>query len=224
MKFEKQTRHVVYVESEDIFRVTHDSLRIKVRKTENPCMFLVGVAASVAYWDAVDRRKHCLGCARTIKQAWIAGDRFLLDTDQARNAAELVADLADSKPDENDICAALVDLLNAIAEVQLGNTTPEDFNVLPDIQKALETCVGIPDYASWSDNSRRRRFIYEFPHKKRTVLVYTLMNLYFRLGPTPLLTSKQRQELLELERSEGIKGALAYMGACLDKIRYYRFS
>jgi hypothetical protein len=224
MRFEKRTKRVMYVQSGDIYRVTSDPVTDKRRNPMDTRRHLVGVAAAVTFWDSVDRRNHCLGCARTVKEAWKTGDRYLLDTDEARKAAELVADLADSKPDAIDICAALVDLQNAIAKVRLSNTPLEAFDVLPACTAALEKCYGIPEFIGWSVQAQRRRFLYELQRKDRTSVTYTLMGLYFKHGATPLLTSKQRQELLALPREDGVSGAVQYLDNCLRQMTAYCFS
>lgn len=224
MKFEKRTRRVMYVELSDVYRVTADPVTAKHRTPIDAKRYLVGVATAVTFWDSVDRRAHCLGCAKTVKEAWTTGDRYLLDTDEARKAAELVADLADSKPDAIDICAALIDLQNAIAKVRLANTHLESFDVLPVCSAALEKCYAIPDFKGWSAQAQRRRFLYELQRKDRTTVTYTLMGLYFKHGATPLLTSKQRQELMALDRGEGLEGAVQFFDNCLRQMTAYCFS
>ena len=221
MKFEKRTRKVMYVASADIYRATAGVVTSRDRAPLDPKRHLVGIAAAVTFWDNVDRRDHCLGCARTIKAAWQAGDRYLLDTDDARKAAELVADLADTKPDAIDICAALVDLLNAIAKVRLSNTPMESFDVLGACTEAISKCLAVPEFGSWSVQAQRRRFLYELPRKDRSTVTYTLMGLYFRHGATPLLTSRQRQELLALDRGEGVEGATIFFDNCLRQMTAY---
>jgi len=221
MKFEKRTRKVMYVASDDIYRATAGVVTSRDRIPLNPRKHLVGVAAAVTFWDNVDRREHCLGCARTIKAAWQAGDRYLLDTDDARKAAELAADLADTRPDAVDICAALVDLINAIAKVRLANTPMESFDVLGACTEAIGKCLAIPEFNGWSVQAQRRRFLYELPRKDRSTVTYTLMGLYFRHGATPLLTSRQRQELLALDRGEGAEGAARFFDNCLRQMTAY---
>jgi hypothetical protein len=224
MKFEKRTRKVVYVEACNIYRVTFDVVTSRSRTPLDPKRHLVGVAAAVAFWDNVDKRNHCLGCARTVKEAWNAGDRYLLDTDDARKAAELVADLADMKPDAIDICAALIDLMNAIAGVRMSNTSLEEFDILAACTDAAKRCYEIDGFGGWTVQARRRRFLYELPRKDRTNVAYTLMGLYFEYGATPLLTSRQRQELMSLDRGEGPEGAALFFDNCLRQMTAYCFA
>ena len=224
MKFEKRTKRVMYVGLSDIYRVTSDPVTSKRRAPLDPRRHLVGVATAVTFWDNVDRREHCLGCAKTIKEAWVTGDRYLLDTDEARKAAELVADLADTKPDAIDICAALLDLQNAIAKVRLANTPLEAFDVLDVCSAAINKCYAVPDFKGWSAQAQRRRFLYELQRKDRTTVTYTLMGLYFKHGATPLLTIKQRQELMALDRGNGVEGAIQFFDNCLRQMTAYCFS
>ena len=224
MKFEKRTKRVMYVGFNDIYRVTSDPVTAKHRMPLDPRRHLVGVATAVTFWDNVDRKEHCLGCARTVKEAWATGDRYLLDTDEARKAAELVADLANSKPDAIDICAALIDLQNAIAKVRLSNTPLEAFDVLDICTAAINKCYAIPDFRGWSAQAQRRRFLYELQRKDRTTVTYTLMGLYFKHGATPLLTSKQKQELLSIDRGHGASGAIQFFDKCLRQMTAYCFS
>ena len=223
MKFEKKTKKVAYVKADDIYRVTNDPVTSEKRKTLNPSSHLVGVTAAVTYWDIVDRREHCLGCARTIKEAWDGGDRYMLDTDKARHAAELVADLASMHPVDIDICSALVDLLNAISEVRMNGTPIEEFDVLDRCERAIHKCYEIPDFKGWSAQSRKRRFLYELPRKDRNQVVYTLMGLYFGYGATPLLTSKQKHELLSIPKEPGPEGAISYFDTCLKHMTAYKY-
>ena len=222
MKFEKQTRHVVYCADQDIYRVSWDPVHAN-RTFKDPGKHLVGVAAALAFWDMVDRHDHCLGCARTVKAAWDAGDRYLLDTDAARQAAELVSDLSVTKPADEDICSALTDLLNAIAPVRLSQLRMEDFEVLPVCTQALASCLEHAE-SSWTRQARKRRFLYALKQSERTPLIYTLMSLYFNHGSTPLLTTRQRQELLALPRGEGLEGGTLYFDNCLRAITAYRFT
>ena len=223
MRFEKRPRKVIYVKSDDIYRATIDTVTSKTRTPIDPRKRLVGIAAAITFWDNVDRREHCLGCARTIKDAWIIGDRYLLDTDDARKAAELVADLADTKPDRDDLCSALIDLMNAIAKVRMSNTPITAFDVLPTCTSAIKRCYEVPGFSDWSAQAKRRRFLYELPRKDRTTVTYTLMGLYFNHGATPLLTAKQRQELLSLDRGEGPEGAAVFFDNCLRHMTSYLF-
>lgn len=222
MKFEKQTRHVVYSVVQDIYRVSWDPVHAN-RTFKDPGKHLVGIAAALAFWDMVDRHDHCLGCARTVKAAWDAGDRYLLDTDAARQAAELVSDLSVTKPADEDICSALTDLLNAIAPVRLSQLRMEDFEVLPVCTRALASCLEHAE-SSWTPQARKRRFLYALKQAERTPLIYTLMSLYFNHGSTPLLTTRQRQELLALPRGEGLEGGTLYFDNCLRAITAYRFA
>lgn len=223
MKFEKRPRKVIYLSNEDIYRATSDAVTAKDRAPIAEKRRLVGIATAVTYWDNVDRREHCLGCARTIKEAWLAGDRYLLDTDEAKKAAELVTDLADTKPDAIDICSALMDLLNAIAKVRLADTKMEDFEVQQICTDAITKCFETPGYTEWSGQARRRRFLYELKRKHRTPVTYTLMGLYFEYGATPLLTAKQRHELMSLDRGEGPEGASLFFDNCLRQMTAYLF-
>ena len=222
MKFERQFRHVV--KDGGTYRVTWDSVTSAVREVKDPARHLVGIAAALAYWDTVDGHKECLACAKAVKEAWDAGDRYLLDTSDARQKAELVADLAVTQPEEQDICAALADLLNEIARVRLTALQLEDFEVLPTLMRGLEACFAVPGFQSWPVRAQRRRFLYALRHADRTPLVQTLSSLYFNEGTTPLLTSRQRAELLALDRGDGLDGARLYLDDCLRLITAWRFS
>lgn len=224
MKFEKQQKHVTYVESDDIYRVSWDSVFASPRTIRDPSKHLVGIAAAVMYWDSVDRRNHCLGCARTINESWKCGDRYLLDTDEARRDAELVSDLSSSRPDDNDICSALSDLQNAISMVRLNDLEMDDFEVLPACTEAISKCMNIDGFNEWTPQAKRRRFLYELSRKDRTSVVYTLMGLYFGYGSTPIVTSRQKQELLSFDRGEGVDGAISFFDNCLRTITGYRYS
>ena len=227
MKFERKTRHVMYDGTCGTYRVTWDPV-YSDRRAKDPKRHLVGVSAAVDFWDLADVRTHCMACARAVGEAWSAGDRYLLDTDEARQAAELVADLsACQSPDEDDLCAALLDLQNAIARVRLQSLRMEDFEgVLETCRRAIEKCIGTEGYSAWSAKSRKRRFMYALRQSERTPVVLTLMGLYYGVGPTPILTRKQR---IQLERSqtdgeESVDGAVEYFDECLRAITAYRFA
>lgn len=224
MKFEKRPRKVMYVQSEDVYRVTNDPVTARRRIPVDRRRKLVGIAAAVTFWDNVEKRSHCLGCARTVMEAWNTGDRYLLDTDDARKAAELVADLAKTKPDNIDICAALLDLSNEIARVRMINTPLAAFDVLATCSETITKCFQVPDFKDWPPQSQRRRFLYELGRKDRNTVTYTLMDLYFGYGATPLLTTKQRQELMAVDRGEGAEGAVRFFDDCLRQMTAYCFS
>lgn len=232
MKFEKKPRRVIYVPEQDIYRATYDSVTAQKRTPISPKLRLVGVAAAVFFWDNIDTKPegsdtyakaHCLGCARTIKEAYLAGDRYLLDTDDARKAAELVVDLVDTQPEDADICSALIDLSNAIAKVRMLNTPIEAFDVLQPCVDALEKCLAVPGYETWSIQSRRKRLMYELPRKYRTSVTCTLLGLLFNYGSTPLLTKKQQKELLAIPKDEGLDSYKIYMEECLRRMSAYNF-
>ena len=224
MRFEKKSCRVVYLEKDEIFRVTIDPVGVRNRRVLNPAKNLVGVAAAISYWDSACRKGSCLACARTVREAWNAGDRFRLDTDKARKAAELVADLAETKPDDRDICSALIDLSNAIAEVLLDDTPIEAFDVLQVCREAMEACCRTDGFAAWPAVSQRKKFMYSLGHKDRNNVMLTLMGLYFKYGSTPLVTSRQHQELVAIDRGEGVEGAVGFFDECIRKITEYKFS
>lgn len=226
MKFEKQVRHVVHDSREDVFRVSWEPVCPKgsVRKTKDPKKHLVGVAAAIGFWESVCRFDHGIACAKTVKQAWDAGDRYLLDSDAARQAAELVADLIgqSSAVEAGDLNAALIDLMNAIAEVRLRTFRMEDFDVLPILTRAHRACLSDLRYISWAGNvnAQKRSFLYRLHQSERTAITYTLISLFFKEGPMPILTTKQRKVLLALPRTD----AETYFDDCLRRITEWRFS
>lgn len=224
MKFARQTRRVMDVEGENVYRVTSDAVTAAERLPKDPSKHLVGISTAVGYWDCVARRENCLRCARTVRDAWNAGDRFLLDTDEARKAAEIVVDLAGTQPDDRDIMSALTDLQNAIADVCLHNVTAEEFDVLDKCRTAFERCLAIPEYAGWSVYSRRRKLLYELRKLDKGPVSYTLLGLYFGEGPTPLLTSRQRRELVAIPHGDGIEEAMRFFDECLRAITEMRFA
>lgn len=226
MKFEKQVRHVVHDPREDVFRVSWDPVCPKgsVRKLKDQKKHLVGVAAAIGFWESVCRFDRGIACAKTVKLAWDAGDRYLLDSDAARQAAELVADLIgqSSEVEAGDLNAALIDLMNAIAEVRLRTFRMEDFDVLPILRQAAEFCLSDSRYRSWDGNvnAQKRCFLYQLRQSERTAITYTLISLYFGEGPTPILTTKQRKTLLALPKDD----AVTYFDDCLRRITEWRFS
>lgn len=231
MKFERRPRKVMYVQGDDIYRATMDTVTASRRLPVDKRKRLVGVAAAVTFWERVDMHPvsngeisvaRCMACARTVKEAWLAGDRYMLDTDGARKAAEIVADLADTKPDDMDICEALIDLSNEIAKVRLANTRLEEFDILNECVDAIGKCYAVEGFADWTKKSQRRRFMFELPRKARTPVTQTLMGLYFAVGETPLLTLKQRKDMIGADRGEGPAGAERFFSYCIRKMTEFK--
>lgn len=224
MEFERRARRVVYVQKDEIYLATKAKVGAAVRKPIDPLKVRVGVAAALTYWAAVDKREHCLACARTIEESYSLGDRLLISSIGAKSAAEIVCSLVRNPPESMDICAALMDLENEIAKVRLSMTTPEQFEVLDILQAAAAKCREIEGFESWNNHARQRRFVYEIPRKDCTEVIKTLVGLMFGVGDTNLLTSSQRYELLSLPKmGTDIDGLVRYASDCIDKITAYRF-
>lgn len=142
--------------------------------------------------------------ARAIGRAWEAGDRDMLDTEDAKKAAELVHDLASMCVDSGsasvarDVGQAMRHLLDEMAAVAFMNVRPEeleDSSVLPALEKAVRECMSLDGFCTWTHSSMRRRFMYCLNRRERTKVVYTLVSLLFDTGSCPLLSLTDRRTL-----------------------------
>lgn len=146
---------------------------------------------------------HIVPLARSIGRAWMAGDREMLDTEGAKKAAELVHDLSSLCVDANspavvrDIGHAIRHLLDEIAAVRFANFPRDLMNpekVLFDLERALDVCLALPDFRSWTARSMRKRFIYAL-RDRTTELSASLVALLFDTGACPLLSLSDRRSL-----------------------------
>lgn len=230
MHFERLARRVIYVpdgegkEEKACYLATNGKVGAPERKPLDPARRRVGIAAALTYWTNVDKREHCFACARTIAESYALGDRWLLDTEEAKKAAEIVCSLVRNPPESMDVCAALIDLSDEIAKVRLAKTQPEDFEVFEILQEAAAKCREIEGYESWNAHARQRRFVYVIPRAGRTEVVKTLVGLMFGIGDTDLVTTHQRHELLNLPKmGTDIDSLVRYASDCISKITEYRF-
>ena len=135
--------------------------------------------------------------AASIGRAYDAGDRYLLDTDDAKKAAEMVRDLASMHAGKSDVWQAIRHLLDEIAHVRFANAPASEFDeqILVPLCRAFDECMSVEGFCDWPPSSMRRRFLYCLNRKERTQVAYTLVGLFFDVGSCPLLSISDRRAI-----------------------------
>lgn len=135
--------------------------------------------------------------AASIGRAYDAGDRYLLDTDAAKKAAEMVRDLASMHAGKSDVWQAIRHLLDEIAHVRFANAPLSEFDerILVPLFRAFDACMAVDGFADWPPASMRRRFLYCLRRNERTQVAYTLVGLFFDVGSCPLLSLADRRTI-----------------------------
>lgn len=208
-KFEKHSSRVVFDPASSYFVVTWsacglpDEVRLKAKRDPESCMPSIDSICTLCERGCIYEDK-ILYAARTIGRSWAAGDRYLLDTEEAKKAAELVADLSSMCVDPNsqsvakDIGQAVRHLMDEMASVRFSIAPMSDFsdeNTLPSLEKAVGECFKVDGFTTWSPWAMRRRMLYCLNKKERSEVVYTLISLLFDVGACPLLSISDRRML-----------------------------
>lgn len=209
VRFERNASRIVFDPQSACFVVTWIKCdrpeEERVSGRQDPVKWVPSIHALV---DLFDRGKvahsQILPMAKAIGRAWSLGDRESLDTESAKYAAELVSQLASTYTTESqddiatDIGQAIKCLSEEIARVRFMLTSFDDVSVnktLDSLKRAVSECLAIPGYATWSNESQRRRFLFSLSKKERTELVYSIAALLFRCGACPLVPMGERKEL-----------------------------
>ena len=209
VKFERQPSRIAFDPVSTSFVVTwvkcSASMEERLMACKDPLSWLPSISALATLFDrGCVPPNQTVYIAKSIGRAWKAGDRFGLDTDEAKKAAELVADLASMCVDakspsvSRDVGHALRHLLDEMAAVRFLNASDEDFSedgVLPSLTKALDECLWTDEFISWPPVSKRRRFLFCLNRHERTEVAYTLVSLLFDTGACPLLSLTDRRVL-----------------------------
>ena len=176
--------------------------------------------------------------ARAIGRAWEAGDRDMLDTEDAKKAAELVHDLSSMCVDAGSSAVArdvgqairhLIDEMSAVAFMNLRAEELDDSAVIPALEKAASECLSIDGFAMWTHASMRRRFMYCLNRKERTPVAYTLVSLFFDTGSCPLLSLSDRRTLRMIafkgtNLTFSVKNTVEFFKNALSKMREMKAS
>lgn len=202
LRFERNPSQVIFNPAEGAYVVTWAKCNLpveaRIAKQKDCLKWRPSVSAMASLFDRGRiEQENTVAAARAIGAAWRAGDRFLLDTDGAKKATELVSDLSgmcvDPKsPDViRDIRQALRRLVDEIAAVRFTSELEANFDrskILPSLSKAIRECLKNKDFCSWPASSQRRRFLYCLNKHERSKVAYTLVALLFDTGACPLLS------------------------------------
>ena len=236
MKFDRKARHVVPVVRDGVYRVTVTPVGSKDRKVVRPSRSLVGVAAAVEYWQRVDRCGDlgAVMCARTVRESFRKGDRFLLDTERACRCAEVVCGIIEnidgsaSSDSTNDMLfdlrTALFDLGSEISAVRMSDARIESFDVLDKLAEAVRECYKVEGFTMWIPKAQIAKVRNKLGNKMRGAVTFTLLGLMFGGYDdvwSPLLTQRQRRELFDVRRDfnmGSVDSMLEYASLCLRKI------
>jgi len=151
-----------------------------------------------------------LAAASSIGRSYDAGDRYLLDTDDAKRAAEMVRDLAYINAGKTDLRQAIRNLIDEIAHVRFSSAPASEFdeNILGPLGSAWDKCMSIEGFDTWKPASMRRRFLYCMRRKDRTQVAYTLVGILFDIGSCPLLSLSDRRTLRMMSFSKAREGCV----------------
>ena len=209
IRFERHPSQVMFDPSSSQFVVTWakcgkpDEERLAARR--DPMTWIPSVGAVATLFDrGCVPPEQVVFAARAIGRAWDAGDRDMLDTEDAKKAAELVHDLSSMCVDASSSSVArdvgqairhLIDEMAAVSFMNLRSEDLEDSEVMPALEKASAECLSIDGFGMWTHASMRRRFLYCMNRKERTPVAYTLVSLFFDTGSCPLLSLSDRRTL-----------------------------
>lgn len=208
VRFERHASQVVFDPASSSYVVTWakcglpEEERLRLRKDAKG--WIPSVSAMAELYDrGVVPEDRVVPAALAISAAYERGDRVGLDTEKSRRASELVGEIARMSSDSSspsdfaDLGHAIRGLLDEMAEVRFGNSSPEDFSEesLSVLEKAAEECMSVPNFMEWPPKSMRRRFLYCLKNRHRTPLSYTMASLLFDCGTCPLLSSQERRAL-----------------------------
>ena len=180
-----------------------------------PSHFIPSISAMATLFDRglIDAGK-VVYAAKAVGAAWNAGDRYGLDTVEAKKAAELVSDLSSMCVDPSspsvstDIGQALRHMLDELAAVRFLGTPVEEFSdesVMPVLDKAIAECFGSNGFMDWPSIAKRRRMLFCLNRKERSEVTYTLISLLFDTGSCPLLSLTDRRILrIQASKASGL--------------------
>lgn len=227
VRFERNPSQIVFNPQTDSYVVTWAKCNIspaeRIAKQKDALKWRPSVSAIAALFDRgrVDA-ENTVAAARAVGNAWRSGDRYLIDTDGAKKATELVSDLSgmcvDPKSQDviRDIRQALRHLVDEIALSRFISEPDANFEekkVLPSLSKAARECMSIEEFASWPSPSQRRRFLYCLNKHERSRVAYTLVSLLFDVGACPLLSLSDSRALRTISLSEsGLERGLSVGG------------
>lgn len=240
VRFERHPSQVMFDPASSQFVVTWskcgkpESERLASRR--DPMTWIPSVGAVATLFDRGRiPQGQVVYAAMAIGRAWKDGDRDMLDTEEAKKAAELVYDLSSMCKDPlspscaRDIGQAIRRLLDEMAAVSFMGVKPEELEdaaVLPSLEKATRECLSTDGFVNWTHSSMRRRFLYCLNRKERTKVAYTLTSLLFDTGSCPLLSLTDRRTLRMIAFSESglvigftVENTMAFFGKALAKMR-----
>ena len=221
VRFERHASQVVFDPASSSFVVTWEKCNRpaeeRIARQKDPLSWIPSVAAVADLYDrGCIPQSQVVYAAMSIGRAWAAGDRYMLDTDGSRKAAELLHDLsamcvnASSQTVARDVGQAMRHLLDEMAEVRLLSLDEADFadeKVMPPLEKSVKECFSVKEFTTWPHKSMRRRFMFCLNKKERTQLSYTLISLLFDIGPCPLLSLSNRRIVRSIAiRESGMGG------------------
>lgn len=235
VRFERNASRIAFDAGSSSFVVTWSkcgrSAEERLAAKRGPENWIPSVSAVTTLYDrGCIPHEQIVYAARAVGKAWSEGDREFLDTDGAKKAAELVADLSSMCVDPSspvvasDLGQAMRHLLDEIAAVRFADAPAADFEegaVMPSLEKAAGECLANREFLSWPKASMRKRFLYCLGRKERTDVVYTLVALLFDCGSCPLLSLTDRRALrMRAPRGQFDRdGAMSFARFALSRMR-----
>ena len=209
VRFERNASRVVFDPGSRSFVVTWSKCNKtpdeRISSCKDPARWVPSISAITTLYDRGRvSADQIVFAAKAVGRAWDAGDRDLLDTEEAKKAAELVRDIAEMCPDPSsqsascDVGQAMRSLLDEIAAVRFSGADISDGaadSVLESMDRAAAECLAEHGFTDWSARDMRRRFLYCLRRKECTDVVYTLVSLLFDAGACPLLSMSDRRTM-----------------------------
>lgn len=216
VRFERNPSQVVFNPEIASYVVTWAKCNLsqeeRVAKQKDRLKWRPSVSAMASLFDRGRvEKENTVAAARAVGEAWRAGDRYLIDTDGAKKATELVADLSGMCVDPRsqdvirDIGQALRHLVDEIALARFisePETSFDESKIVPSLEKAAGECLSIAEFATWPAPSQRRRFLYCLNKHERSRVAYTLVSLLFDTGACPLLSLSDSRALRTVALAE----------------------
>ena len=235
VRFERHSSQVVFDPATSDFVVTWTKCGMpdseRLAKKRDPSKWMPSVSAVSTLFDrGCIPQNRIVYAARAIGRAWNAGDRDSLDTEEAKKAAELVADLSsmcvdpESESVAMDIGQAMRHLIDEMAAVRFASVPCEEFAesaVMPALEKAAEECMHVDGFESWPAVAKRRRFMFCLNRRERSEVKYTLISLLFDTGSCPLLSLSDRRMLrMQAMRDANVADGFTSESMC----RFFRYA
>lgn len=208
LRFEIHASRVLFDPESSSFVVTWNKCNvpesIRLKNKIDPNRWIPSIYSIATLYDRGRiPQSEIIYAAKAIGNAWSNGDRYMIDTESAKEAVGLVSDLSilchNSSENESvckDLGQAIRRVVDELAVVQFMNSKQEQFDkdhVMGVLDHAIDECFSREGFPSWNSNSQRRLFMFKIHDGELTNVVYTLLSLLFDVGICPLLSLSDKR-------------------------------